>query len=185
MARREPPGGAEGPPRRRGPVRRPRGSRVEPRALRRRLGRDLVAGGVRRTRARAAVPGDLPRGGGARRGAAARRRDRPRDGRPDDHLARHRRAEGALPEAAPRRGRDLVPGVLGARCGLGPRRRARLGPARRRPLRRRRPEGLVVVRAHRRLLHPPRALRPGLRAPCRADVPHRRHARARASTCGR
>ncbi len=32
--------------------------------------------------------------------------------------------------------------------------------ARRRPLRPRRPEGLVVVRAHRRLLHPPRPLRP-------------------------
>ena len=37
-----------------------------------------------------------------------------------------------------------------------------LGAPRRRPVRRRRAEGLVVVRAHRRLLHPRRALRPGL-----------------------
>ena len=179
MARREPPGRAARPPRRRGALRRPRGARVEPRALRRRLDRDLVAGGVRRPRACAALPGDLPRGGGARGGAAARRRDRPRDGRPDDHQPRHRGAEGALPAAAPRGRRDLVPGLLRARRRLRPRGRARIGAARGRPLRPRRAEGLVVVRAHRRLLHPPRPLRPRLAASRRADVRHRRHARAR------
>ena len=51
--------------------------------------------------------------------------------------------------------------------------------ARRRPLRRERAEGVVVVRAPRRLLHPPHALRPRVDAPRRAHVPHRRHARAR------
>ena len=127
----------------------------------------------------AAVPGDLPRGGGARRGAAARRRDRPRDGRADDHLARHRRAEGALPAAAALGRGDLVPGILRARRRIRPRRRAHLGATRRRPVRRRRPEGVVVVRAHRGLLHPRRALRPGLGASRRPDVPDRRHARAR------
>ena len=71
-----------------------------------------------------------------------------------------------------------MPGVLGARRRLRPRGRPHLRAARRRPLRRRRPEGLVVVRAHRRLLHPPRAQRPGLRAARRPHVPDRRHARA-------
>ena len=55
----------------------------------------------------------------------------------------------------------------------------------RRPLRRQRPEGLVVVRAHRRLLHPRRPQRPGLRAPRGPHVRDRRHERARASRCGR
>jgi hypothetical protein len=40
-----------------------------------------------------------------------------------------------------------VPGLLGARRGLGPRRRAHERPARRRPLRGQRPEGVVVIRA--------------------------------------
>ena len=151
---------------------------VEPRAPRRRLGRDLVAGGVRRPRAVAPVPGDLPRGGGAGRGAAAHRRDRARHGGADDHQPRHRGAEGALPRAAPGGRRDLVPGVLGARRRLRPRGRPHLRAARRRPLRPRRAEGLVVVRAHRRLLHPRRALRPGLAAARGPDVPDRRHARA-------
>ena len=51
-------------------------------------------------------------------------RDRARDGRADDHRARHRGAEGALPRADPLRGGDLVPGLLGARRRLRPRRRA-------------------------------------------------------------
>ena len=179
MARRQPARRASRPPRRRGALRRPRGARVEPGVVRRRLGRHLVAGGVRRARPVAPLPGDLPRGGGAGRGAAAHRRDRPRDGRADDHHPRHRGAEGPLPAAAPRGGRDLVPGLLGAGRRLRSRGRSHLRPARRRSLRPRRTEGLVVVRAHRGLLHPPRPLRPRLAAPRRADVRDRRHARAR------
>ena len=52
---------------------------------------------------------------------------------------------------------DLVPGLLGARRGIRPRRRPHERSTRRRPLRRRRPEGVVVVRAHRGLLHPAHA----------------------------
>ena len=152
---------------------------MEPGALRRRLRRAHLARGVRRRRRAVHAPGDLPRGARARRGAAPHRRHRHRHGRPDDHRARHRGAEGALPRAAPRRRGDLVPGLLGAGRRLRPRRRADELPARRRPLRRERTEGVVVVRAPRRLLHPPHALGPGVDAPRRADVPDRRHARTR------
>ena len=178
MARGEPARGAARSPRRRGALRRPRGSRMEPGAVRRRLGRYLVAGGVRRPRAVAPFPGDLSRGGGAGRGAAAHRRDRARNGGPDDHHPRHRGAEGPLPATAPRGGGDLVPGVLRARRRQRPRGGPRVRAARGRPVRPRRAEGLVVVRAHRGLLHPPRPLRPRLAAPRRADVRDRRHARA-------
>ena len=128
LVRREPPRGAPRAPRRRGPLRRARGARVEPRALRRGLVGHLVALRVRRSWALPPLPGDLPRGGGTGRGAAAHRRDRARHGGADDHGARHRRAEGALPPAAPRSGRDLVPGLLGAGGRLRPRGRAHLRP---------------------------------------------------------
>ena len=76
---------------------------------------------------------------------------------------------------------DLVPGLLRAGRGLGS-----LGrPDERAPLamdgeelRRRRPEGLVVVRAHRRVVHPRHAQRPRQRAPRGPHVPARRHALA-------
>ena len=55
---------------------------------------------------------------------------------------------------------DLVPGLLRAGRRLRPRRRAHARRAARRRLRRQRPEGVVVVRAHRRLLHPRHAERP-------------------------
>ena len=44
-----------------------------------------MAGGVRRSGAAPTLPGDLARGGGPGRGAAAHRRDRARDGWADDH----------------------------------------------------------------------------------------------------
>ena len=144
LARRAPSGRAPWSSRRRCSLRRARDPPVEPLAPRRRLGRDLLAGRVRRPGAVPSVPGDLPRGGGACGGAAAPRGNRARDGGADDHQPRNRGAEGALPRAAPGGRRDLVPGVLGARRGLGPRWRPHLRAARRRPLRARRAEGLVV-----------------------------------------
>ena len=97
----------------------------------------------------------------------APRRDRARHGRADDHRARHRRPEAEAPREDPLDRGDLVPGLLRARRGLRPLRRAhdRAARARGRPLRRRRPEGLVVVRAHRRLVHPRHPQRPRQRAP--------------------
>ena len=140
----------------------PEVARLEPRALRRGLGRDLLARGVRRARPLAPLPGDLPRGGGARRGAAAHRRDRPRHGRADDHhaAARRRRRRATCSRCSPPR----RSGARGSRSPgrLRPRGRPHVRAPRRRPLRPRRAEGLVVVRAHRRLLHPPRPLRPRL-----------------------
>ena len=55
------------------------------------------------------------------RAAAAREPCRHQPRRPDAARARHRRAEGALAAAHPRRGRDLVPALQRARRGLGPR----------------------------------------------------------------
>ena len=139
---------------------------MEPQALRRRLRRADLAEGVRRRRRAVQPPGDLPRGDGARGGAVAPRRDRARDGGADDHRARHRGPEAEAPRQDPLDRGDLVPGLLRAGRGLRPLGRADERAARdgRQVLRRRRPEGLVVVRAHRRLVHPRHAQRPGQRA---------------------
>src|SRR5438105_5620168 len=150
---------------------------VEPQALRRRLcGPDLARGVW--GQGRAVQPrGDPPRGVRPRRGADARGCDRPRNGRAHDPGARHRGAEAALPAEDPLGRRDLVPGLLGAGRGLGSLRRpdARRGAGR--TFRRRRAEGVVVVGAHRRLLHPRRSRRPGVAGARRAHVRDRRHAR--------
>ena len=91
----------------------------------------------------------------------------------------HRGAEEALPLEDPERRGDLVPGLLRARRRQRPRRRAHADRGPGRPLPRQRPEGVVVVRAHRRLLHPRRA-RPARRAALQEPhVRDRRHARAR------
>ena len=74
-----------------------------------------------------------------------------------------------LPPAHPLGGRDLVPGLLGARRRIRPLGGANDRAARRRSLRRRRPEGVVVVRAHRRLVPAHRAERPGIRAATRGS----------------
>ena len=71
----------------------------------------------------------------------------------------HRGAEGALPREDPERRGDLVPGLLGAGRRQRPRRGAHAHRGQGRPLPRQRPEGVVVVRAHRRLLHPRRPRR--------------------------
>ena len=152
---------------------------MEPASLRGGLCGTDVAEGVRRRRSPVQPPGDLPRGDGARRGTAPRRRDRARNGRPDDHRARHRRPEDRAPREDPLHRGDLVPGLLRAGRRLRPLRRPheRAADLRGRPLRRQRAEGVVVVRPHRRLVHPRHAQRPRQRAACGPHVPARRHAR--------
>ena len=71
-----------------------------------------------------------------------------------------------------------MPGLLRAGRGLRPRVGADTRRAPRRTVRRQRPEGLVVVRTPRRLVHPRHAERPGRSALPGADVPARRHALA-------
>ena len=72
-----------------------------------------------------------------------------------------------------------MPGLLGAGRRQRPRRRAHADRGPGRPLPRQRPEGLVVVRAHRRLLHPRRPGRPRRAEVQEPDLRDRRHARAR------
>src|SRR5207245_162267 len=83
-------------------------------------------------------------------------RARDRVHRADDQRPRHRLAEGALPEEDAHGRGDLVPALLRAQRGLGPRepQDARRGPGR--PLPRQRSEDLDLQRADRRLGDPPR-----------------------------
>ena len=154
-------------------------ARLEPQALRRRVRGTHLAEGVRRRRRSLQPPGDLPRGDGARGGAFSPRGDRARNGRPDDHRPRNRGAEEGAPRCDPLDRRDLVPGLLRAGRRLRSRRRPHEREPGRRPLRRQRPEGVVVVRAHRRLVHPRHAERSRLAEPRGPDLPDRGHALAR------
>src|SRR5437763_256671 len=149
---------------------------MEPEDARGRLRRHHLAGRVRRQRRAVQPSGDRPRGVRAGRGPESHERHRSRYGRADDHGSRHRGAEAALPPEDPVRGGDLVSGILRAGCGLGSCCGANAHRTAERALPRQRPEGLVVVRAHRGLLHPRRPQRSGLRAARRAHVRDRGHA---------
>ena len=164
MARREP---AERPVRRRSARRarraRPRHVRAAGRVaaddVQGRLGRHLVAGGVRRPRrlpdgADHLRRGVLPRAGARPAGLLRHRHDRPRADR-----ARLRGAQAALRPPHPLRRRHLVPGLL--RAGRGLRSRGAVDPRRgpRRPLRRQWPEGVDLGRPVRGLDLSPRAHR--------------------------
>ena len=155
MARRQ-------PPRARARGRR-RGLHLPPRlaaqASRRGLGRRVVADRVRRAWRDAGRAGDLQRGVRPRAGAQRRQRPRPGDGRPDRHRPRHRGAEAPLPRADPVGRGDLVPGLLRARLGLGPRLGQDEGRARRRRLARHRPEGVDHAGPPRQVVHARRAHR--------------------------
>ena len=109
---------------------------------------------------------------------------RVRDRRAEPARVRHRRAAGARAGRDPRR-HDLVHRHERAERGLGPRRAADPRRARRRPLRRQRPEGVDVVRDGVREVLPLRAHRPG-RAEAQGHLAaDRRHGHARASTSAR
>ena len=88
-------------------------------------------------------------------------RARPRDGRPGGDRPRHRRAEAALPHADPLGRGDLVPGLLRAGVGLGPRLAEDEGGEVERRLEDHRPEGLDHLRARGQVVHARRAHRPG------------------------
>ena len=138
-------------------------------AARRRLGRDLLAEGVRRPRRDHDRAGDLRRRGRAPGSAEPGQRARPRDGRPGRHRPRHRRAEAALPGADPDRRGDLVPGLLRARVGLRPRLAEDARGQGRRRMGRHRAEGLDDLRPVREVVHARRPHRP--RRP-QAQGPH-------------
>ena len=159
--------------------------RLAAQAQRARLGRAHVADGVRRRRRDADRAGDLLRGVRPRPRAADGQRARPDDGRAGGHRARHRRAEGALPRADPVRRRDLVPGLLGAGVGLRPRVAEDARGARRRRLRRHRPEGVDDVRAPLEVVHAARAHEPRRAQAPRAHLLPDGHGAARASRSGR
>ncbi len=129
---------------------------------------------------------DLPRGDHAGAGALRRRelrRARSTPGRRSSPRARDG-AEGRAPAQDPPGRRGVVPGLLGAGRGLGPRVAAHPRRPRRRPLRRHRAEDLVLVRPDRRLRRAARAHRPGRRSTrasagscCRWTCPASRSAR--------
>ena len=137
--------------RRRGRVRVP--SRLAAQAARGRMGRRLLAQGIRRSRRHADRAGDLQRGGGPRADAVGGQRARAGDGRPDRDRARDGGAAKALPAADPVRRRDLVPGVLRARRRLGPGIAEDARGAPRRRMGRDRAEGVDDVRAPRQVVH--------------------------------
>ena len=150
LARGEPPRpGAEG--RRPGPVR--VRARVAAQAARGRLGRRLVAEGVRRPRRDADRAVDLRRGAGAGQGASPRQRPRPGHGRPRRDRPRHRGTKGALPRADPLGRGDLVPGLLRARVGFRPRFAEDQGGQGERRLADHRPEGLDDLRPRGQVVH--------------------------------
>ena len=127
----------------------------------RRPGGRALAARVRRPRRDADRVGDLLGGARPLRLAAAGQRPRRPARRPDDHDLGHAGAEGAPPRADPVRRRDLVPGLLRARRGLGPRRAQDARGPRRRRVGRHRPEGVDERRAVLEVVHARRAHRPG------------------------
>ena len=134
--------------------------RVAAEDARRRLGRDLLAEGVRRPRRDDDRAGDLRRRGGAPGSPQPGQRARPGDGRAGGDRPRHRRAEAALPGADPHRRGDLVPGLLRARVGLRPRLAEDAGGQGRRRMGGQRPEGLDHLRPVRQVVHARRSHRP-------------------------
>ncbi len=131
-----------------------------------RMGRPVMAQGIRRPRRHADRAGDLLRGDGALQRTRAGQRAGPRDGRARGDPPRHRGAEAALPGADPLGGGDLVPGLFGAGGGVGPRLPEDARRKARRGLGRERTEGLDHARARGQVVHAGRA-----HGPRRAQAP--------------
>ena len=144
-------------------------------AARTRLGRSLVAAGVRGPGAVGRLRVDLQRGDGFVRGDDRALDGRARHGRPDADGARHR--DPAAPSRGhPARRRVVVPALLRAGRRKRSRHAGNEGGARRRHLGRQRTEGLDIPRPVRALRHPARPHRPRRPEARRTDVLHRRHA---------
>ncbi len=120
------------------------------------LRRHHVARGVRRPRAHLPGPADLQRRDDPRPRAGTDQRHRPGHGRPGRDRARNRRAEAAIPAAAPVSRGDLVPGLQRAERGQRPFRPADARRGRRRSLRRQRAEGVDDAGPRREVVHAPR-----------------------------
>ena len=143
----------------------------------RRLDGRRLAEGVRRPRARRGRADDLRQRGPARRRAPAGRD--PADGRPDADQVRHGEAEGPVPQADPRGRRALRDRLQRARRRHRPGLAADDREARRRPLRRQRPEDVDHRRPPGRLRLAGGAHRPG-RPQAQGHLdPDRRHVRPR------
>ena len=121
-ARRHPRAPEQGP---RGPQAGRRGVAAHP--ARARLGRAALAAGIRRRRARHGRAPDPRRGAATRRGAAAAALQR-RDARAGAAALRHRGTEAVLPAEAGAPRPVVLPGLLGAGFGLGPRLAAHRAP---------------------------------------------------------
>ena len=134
-----------------------------------RLGRDLLAQGVRRPRRDDDRAGDLRRRGGPSGSAEPGQRARLGDGRPGRDRPRYRRPEAALPGADSDRRGDLVPGLLRARVGLRPRLAEDSRGQGWRRMGRQRTEGLDHLRPVREVVH---ARRPHRRRRSQAPGPH-------------
>ena len=107
------------------------------------------------------APGGLADGVREGRRAARAEHGRARARRRGDPPLRHAGAAGPAPATDVARRPGVVPAVLRARRRQRPRRVVDEGRARRRPLRRQRPEGVVLGRAGERLGHPDGPHEPG------------------------
>ena len=143
------------------PARRAYDTAWQRKLLRRRLRRAQLADGVRRPRPAGHPAARVPRGVRPGRRAVHRRELRRHDARrADAHRRGHRRAAALPPAPHPPRRRRLVPGLLRAGGRLRPRLAAHAGRARRRRVRRDRPEDLEHPGPRRRLVRAARAHRP-------------------------
>ena len=163
---------------RRGRRRHPRlGARLAGDAVRPRLAGARLPARARRPQRHARADADLPGGDGRPGPPPGAALPRLRHRRAQPARVRHRRAEGAGARGAPRRHR-VVHRHERARRGLRPRLALDARRARRRPVRRQRPEGLDVVRDVGAEVLPLRPHRPG-RAQAQGDQrPDPRHGHA-------
>ena len=144
---------------------------------RRRVRRAALAGRRRRARPRRGAPGRVERGVRPRPGHAVSQPAGPRPRRRGDPALGHRRPTPAVPAADPARRRAVVPALLRARRRVRPGQPDDARRPRRRSLRRRRAQGVVVQRGAGRVGHPAGPHRPSRARPSRHLVLPARHGR--------